>query len=51
VKVLIKQIRDYIAHWNANPKPFVWTATAEEILAKVRIVQTNMKKLVDNNAK
>jgi transposase len=51
VKVLIKQIRDYIAHWNANPKPFAWTATAEEILAKVRIVQTNMKKLVDNNAK
>jgi transposase len=51
VKVLIKQIRDYIAHWNANPEPFVWTATADEILAKVRLVQTNIKKLVDNNAK
>jgi transposase len=51
VKVLIKQIRDYIAHWNTNPKPFIWTATAEEILAKVRIVQANVKKLVDNNAK
>ena len=48
VKVLIKQIRDYIAHWNTNPKPFIWTATAEEILAKVRIVQANVKKLVDN---
>lgn len=50
VKVLITQIRDYIAHWNSNPTPFVWTATTEEILAKVRIVQTNIKKLVDNNA-
>jgi hypothetical protein len=51
VKVLIKQIRDYITHWNADLKPFVWTATAEEILAKVHLVQTNIKKLVDNNAK
>jgi hypothetical protein len=31
--------------------PFIWTATADDILAKVRIVQTNIKKLVDNNAK
>lgn len=51
VKVLIKQIRDYITHWNTDPKPFVWTATAQEILAKVRLVQTNIKKLVNNNAK
>jgi transposase len=51
VKVLIGQIRDYITHWNTNPTPFVWVATAEEILAKVRLIQTNIKKLVDNNAK
>jgi transposase len=51
VRVLIGQIRDCIAHWNTNPKPFVWTATADEILAKVRLVQTTIKKLVDNNAK
>jgi hypothetical protein len=36
VKVLIKQIRDYITHWNANARPFHWTATADDILAKVR---------------
>ena len=35
VKVLIKRIGDYIAHWNSNAEPFVWTATADEILAKV----------------
>jgi transposase len=51
VKVLIGQIRDYITHWNTDPQPFTWTATADEILAKVRLVQTNIKKLVDNNAK
>nr|WP_241255683.1 IS630 family transposase [Candidatus Protofrankia californiensis] len=51
VKVLIKQIRDYISHWNTSPEPFVWTATADEILAKVQLVQTNIKKLVDNNGK
>jgi transposase len=51
VKVLIGQIRDYIGHWNASAKPFTWTATTEEILAKVRIVQANVKKLVNNNAK
>jgi transposase len=28
-------IRDYIETYNANPKPFVWTKTADEILASV----------------
>ena len=51
VRVLIGQIRDYIDHWNADAKPFAWTATTDEILAKVQLAQTNIKKLVDNNAK
>jgi transposase len=51
VRVLIKQIQDYIKKWNTNAKPFTWTATADEILAKVQVVQTNIKKLVANNAK
>jgi transposase len=51
VNVLISQIRDYIENWNTDAKPFTWTATTDEILAKVRLVQTNIKKLVDNNAK
>ena len=37
VKVLITRIREYIAHWNATATPFIWTAAAEEILAKVRL--------------
>ncbi|MGW2588599.1 IS630 family transposase, partial [Streptomyces virginiae] len=51
VNVLITQIRNYIDSWNSDAKPFTWTATAEEILAKVRLVQTNVKKLVTNNSK
>ena len=51
VKVLIKTIRDYIEHWNADAKPFAWTATTDEILAKVALTQTNIRQLVDNNAK
>ncbi|MFE4960767.1 hypothetical protein ACFRCW_44370 [Streptomyces sp. NPDC056653] len=51
VNVLIKQIRDYIDSWSSEAKPFTWTATAEEILARIRLVQTNIKKLVANNSK
>ena len=51
VKVLIQQIRNYITHWNISAKPLAWTATANEILAKVRLVEANIRKLVDNNAK
>ena len=51
VKALINRIRDYIDHWNTDAEPFAWTATADEILAKVALAQTNIRKLVDNNAK
>ncbi|MEU4997835.1 IS630 family transposase [Streptomyces sp. NPDC021622] len=50
VNVLINQIRDYINSWNTTAKPFTWTATAAEVLAKVRLVATNVKKLVNNNS-
>ena len=32
---LEKAIREYIAHNNASPRPFVWTKTADDILASV----------------
>ena len=32
---LIAKIEDYLAAHNNDPKPFVWTATADDILAKV----------------
>lgn len=51
VAALIRRIRDYIQHWNTDARPFVWTATADEILAKVRWVETNVKQLVANNTR
>jgi transposase len=36
VAELIAAIEDYITHHNANPKPYRWTKTAEEIIEKVR---------------
>jgi hypothetical protein len=35
----------------ADAESFVWTATDDEGLAKIRVVHVNIKKLVDNNAK
>jgi len=32
VQALEADIRDWIDHWNENPRPFAWTKTAEEIL-------------------
>jgi hypothetical protein len=51
VQVLIRQIRDYIDHWNTDARPFTWTATADEILAKVQLVQATVRHLVANNTK
>jgi hypothetical protein len=35
VSDLISAIEDYLKANNDNPKPFIWTVTAEQILAKV----------------
>ena len=35
VKALVRNIDRFVEHYNANTSPFVWTATAESIIAKV----------------
>jgi len=35
VAALIQTIDDYLAEWNKAPRPFVWTATVGEIVAKI----------------
>lgn len=35
VQSLVEAILDYVEHTNDNPKPFVWTASAEQIIDKV----------------
>jgi hypothetical protein len=32
MQALENDIRDWIATWNDNPRPFTWTKTADEIL-------------------
>jgi hypothetical protein len=32
---LVTAIEDFLTTWNQNPKPFVWTATLDSILAKL----------------
>ncbi len=39
---LIAAIQDYIDTHNQDPKPYVWTATAESILAKVARARTTL---------
>lgn len=35
VKELVSKIDQFIAHYNADSRPFVWTATAQSILEKI----------------
>jgi transposase len=40
VQALEKDIRAWVKAWNDNPKPFVWTKTAEQILERLgRLIQ------------
>lgn len=49
VRLLIKTIQNYIDHWNTDAQPFTWKATADDILAKVALTHTEVRKLLDNN--
>ncbi len=42
---LIAAIEAYIAHHNNNPKPFVWTAKADDIIAKYRRAKAILDKV------
>jgi len=46
---LINTINTYITEWNHDSKPFTWTATADEIITKVRMLHQGFKKLLDDN--
>ncbi|MFL4902332.1 IS630 family transposase [Streptomyces sp. MMS24-I2-30] len=35
VQALEKDIRDWIAHWNEDPKPFTWTKSADDIFERL----------------
>ena len=41
-----KAIESFVKHWNSDCAPIVWTATADEILAKVRTITSRMEALL-----
>jgi len=48
VKELERKIIEYIDKNNKNPKPFVWTKAAEEILEKVNRARTTLDNMLSN---
>ncbi len=42
---LINTIQNYIENHNRDPKPFIWTAHASDILAKVVKARARLNKL------
>lgn len=45
VKLLIKDIESFVANWNSDCVPIEWTATADEIIDKVRSITSHMERL------
>lgn len=44
-------IAEFLAAWNADPKPFVWTATVESILAKLSRCRQTLEKIQSAGSK
>ncbi|HAM53184.1 MAG TPA: IS630 family transposase, partial [Nitrospiraceae bacterium] len=42
---LIAAIDEYMQAWNANPKPFMWTATVESIMTKLSRCKQTLEKI------
>jgi transposase len=42
---LIDAIEEYLAVWNTNPKPFIWTATVESIIDKLSRCRQTLEKI------
>lgn len=47
VVLLNKAIEAFVEHWNEDCEPIEWTATADEIIEKVRYVTARMEQLVN----
>jgi transposase len=47
VDALIEAIETWAEHWNDEPKPFIWTKTAEAILSRTRRARTALNASVN----
>ena len=45
IEDLTRTVHEYIEHQNEDPKPFIWTATATDLLAKVKRARKKLDKL------
>jgi transposase len=45
VEDLKKAIREFLAAWNENPRPFVWTATVDSIMEKLSRCRRTLEKI------
>ena len=45
VAELTTAITTWAEHWNQDPKPFIWKATAEDIITKVRRGRTTLNQI------
>lgn len=45
VKDLQRAIQDFLTAWNANPSPFVWTASVEKLLEKIARCQRRLEQI------
>jgi len=42
---LTQAIEAFLAAWNEAPRPFIWTATVENIVAKIERARTKLEQL------
>ncbi|MGW3609898.1 IS630 family transposase, partial [Micromonospora sp. NPDC005113] len=49
VKDLETDVNTWIAAWNEDPKPFVWTKTADEILDSLANYCTRLNQLTNDS--
>lgn len=45
VEDLIESIERFLESWNENPRPFVWSATVEKIMAKVKRAREKLEEI------
>jgi hypothetical protein len=45
VEDLQKAIEEFLAAWNSDPQPFVWTATVESILEKLSRCRQTLERI------
>lgn len=45
VRDLIQAIEEFLATWNKNPKPFVWTAKVEDIIRKIERARAKLESI------